>query len=324
MRRIPLALVVVLASLTVATAPSGAATGNPRPVVLVPVGDVGVSSVQRAASVLRKELGLRVRVTGKIAVPARARDAKRKQVVANRLLEQLRLSVSAARDGRSAVIGLTTDDMFPLNTGWNWAFAYRAGPIGIVSLARMDDATFGLDPNPGLLARRMHKYIVRYGALLALSKAETSDPRSLLYDSIVSTEDLDFMEPQLAPPPLTAARRQWLRSTEVGCHAAGQTWDTVLTALDTATVDQVPALLTQWSEADAALASRISTGAVGAPTAQARVLTAALRQRSTYLRSLQDAPLPLSDAQSKQVRSLHATIRSAMLEMGSKTCASET
>ncbi len=160
--------------------------------------------------------------------------------------------------------------------------------------------------------------------MLALGQPETSDPRSLLYDSIVSTADLDFMEPTYPPPPVTAARRQWLRTTEVSCHAAGQTWETVLAALETATADQVPPLLMQWADADTALASRVSPGVSGAPTPRAHTLVTALRQRAAYLGTLKTAPLPLTDAKLKHLQSLSATIQSAMYEIGSKTCASET
>lgn len=320
---IPVTLASVLACLSV-TASSVAATGSPRPVVLVPIGDVGATTVQRAAAVLRKELGLRVRVSGTIVVPPSVRDAKRKQVVANRLLKLVLAAVPASNDGRSAVIGLTKEDMYPPNTGWQWAFAYRASTVGIVSLARMDETSFGLDPNPSLLTRRTHKYILRYGAMLALGKSETSDPRSLLYDSIVSTADLDFMEPKLPAPPVTAARRQWLRTTETGCHAAGQTWEKVFAALNTATADQVPPLLTQWADADTKLADRVSPGAAGAPAPRAHVLVTDLRRRAAYLHNLETVPLPLSDPQLKHLRSLSSSIRSAMYEIGSKTCASET
>jgi predicted Zn-dependent protease len=322
-RAIPLVLAALVACLS-ATASSAGSPATRRPVVLVPIGDVPATTVQQAAAVLRTELALRVRVLPKIVVPPSVRDAKRNQVVANRLLNLIQHAVPASNDGRSAVIGLTKEDMYPLNTGWRWAFAYHGSTVGVVSLARMDETTFGLDPNPGLLARRTHKYILRSGLMLALDQPETSDPRSLLYDSIVSTADLDFMEPTYPPPPVTTAQRQWLRTTEVGCHAAGQTWTTVLTALNTATAGQVPGLLTRWADTDATLASRISPATVGAPTSRARVLVTDLRQRAAYLRGLKTAPLPLSNPQLKHLASLTATIRSAMYEIGSKTCASET
>jgi predicted Zn-dependent protease len=323
MGRITLVLAVAAASLLAAATTSGAASSSARPVVIVPIGNVGASAVSRTAAVLRNELGLHVRVAPTMAVRASTRDPKRKQVVADRLVEQIRQSVPAAGDGRSVVLGLTREDIYPLNSGWQWEFASRSASIGLISLARMDNSAFGLEPNAGLSARRLHKYILRYGALLALGEAESSDPRSLLYGSIGSTDDLDFAEPQLPPPPLTAARRQWLQQTEVGCAAAAQTLATVLKALNTATAEQVPDLLAQWSDADTALAGRVLPNAAGAPTPRALVLVAALRQRAAFLRSIERTPLPLSQAQLKHLSSINASLRAAMFEIGSKACGSK-
>jgi predicted Zn-dependent protease len=324
MRRTGVVLACVLTSLLLTVATSGAASGSPRPVVLVPLANVDASVVGRAAAVLRNELGLRVRVAQAVAIPASARDSKRNQFVADRLVAQIRRVVPEASDGRSAVIGLTTEDIYPLHSGWQWAFASRSGSVGVVSLARMDSGAFGLESNPGLSARRLHKYVIRYGALLGLGQSETTDPRSPLYDSIVSTDDLDFMESQFPVPPLTAARKQWLRRTELGCHVAGQAWETVFKTLNTATADQVPGLFQQWFDADTALAAVVLPRAAGAPTPRALVLVAALRGRATYVLDLVGAPLPLSPTQLKHLQSLDSTIRSAMFEIGSKTCASET
>ena len=95
------------------------------------------------AQTMRKGLGVQVTVRRRVKVPASARDTKRHQLVSELLVQVLQKSVPEASDGRTAVIGITVDDMYPKNSGWRWAFAQRTGPTGVVSrdardwLARM-------------------------------------------------------------------------------------------------------------------------------------------------------------------------------------------
>jgi predicted Zn-dependent protease len=219
--RIILTVAVVTVASCLLVSGAGAGSTVRRPVLLVPIGDVSPRLMGTIAQTMRKGLGIQVTVRRRVPVPPSARDAKRHQLVSELLVQTLQTSVPETRDGRTAVIGITVEDMYPKSSGWRWAFAQRTGATGVVSAARMDPRIFGLEANDGLLQRRIRKYALRYGAFLALDRQQTTNPRSVLSDSVLSVDDLDLMEIALAPRPRTALQVTWVRNAESACHAAG-------------------------------------------------------------------------------------------------------
>jgi len=90
--------------------------------------------------------------------------------------------------------------------------------LAVVSRARMDPGRLGLTPDPALRTRRLRKMVLKNIGVLALGRAESRNPRSALYDVILSTDDLDFMTEELQPKTPSSARRSWLGRAEAACE----------------------------------------------------------------------------------------------------------
>ncbi|HJU48668.1 MAG TPA: hypothetical protein VJ689_11055 [Gaiellaceae bacterium] len=319
MARIALSLVVLAAC--AAFAATGAPAAGGKRVVVVPVGTVETGLVRHVAATLRSQLGVRVRVDERRALSRSLLDRDRGQYAGEDVVAMLE-ELAAARTGDTVVLGVASVDLYPRVSGWKWEFAHRSGNIGIVSAARMDQRTWGGERNDGLLLRRLRKYALRYGAILALGKRETTDPRSVLYDSILSLDDLDFMETTLAPRPQTAARRRWLEGLERSCREAGSAWQTVFSGLQSATLPQVPGLLSRWARIDAALLGDVASRP-SEPRSVRGPLVAALTGRLRYLRTLANPDRPITEGDVTRLSSRNAALRATLLEAGSRACASE-
>jgi predicted Zn-dependent protease len=274
------------------------------------------------AQTMRKGLGIQVTVRRRVPVPPSARDAKRHQLVSELLVQTLQTSVPETRDGRTAVIGITVEDMYPKSSGWRWAFAQRTGATGVVSAARMDPRIFGLEANDGLLQRRIRKYALRYGAFLALDRQQTTNPRSVLSDSVLSVDDLDLMEIALAPRPRTALQVTWVRNAESACHAAGAARAPLLAAVASAPAADAAELIGRLGAIDRQLVTSLKATRAGAPT-NLGVVTGPLQTRGEYLRALGTESNPSVSADGKHIASLTNLIHAGMLEIGSRVCASE-
>ena len=212
------AAAVVAALLSTAVA-GGAATE--RRLVLVPLGTFPPAQAQAESARLRRELGIRVSVAPRLTIPTSARDTSRDQLVAERLTSLIGAAHARdAHDAGTALIGLTTQDMYPEQSGFRWAFSNRAGDrLGVISSARMNPRNYGLRANEWLLRRRLHKIALRNASIVTLGKSVSRNARSVLFADLLSVDGLDAMEPRLAPRPYSAAKRRWLASAATVCDA---------------------------------------------------------------------------------------------------------
>ena len=220
-RRLALAalvLVVVSAAGAAVARSTGAAPHSPaaaRPVSFVPLGSYPRSDAAALARFVARRLGLSASVAPTAALPRSAFDRARKQYVAQELMGALRRPVGDTR----VVIGLTVKDMYTQDRPeWRFAFSTRStSGFAIVSRARMDPRFLGLTPDRGLRTRRLQKMVLKTIGVLALGYSQSSNPRSVLYDSILGVDDLDYMTHEFRPAAPTGAKRAWLTRTDKVC-----------------------------------------------------------------------------------------------------------
>jgi hypothetical protein len=74
----------------------------------------------------------------------------------------------------------------------------------------MDPELQGLDPDPALRMRRLQKMVMKTIGVLALGLSQSPNPRSVLYDSILGVDDLDYMTQDFRPAAPSRARQSWL------------------------------------------------------------------------------------------------------------------
>lgn len=225
-RRLSLAAAVAcVAVLMSIAAPAGSTTATrasqtaTRPIAFLPLGDFPRSEASSLARHFTGTLGVRARVAPGAALPRSAFNGARKQYVAEELIDVVAARRSTAAPGE-VLIGLTTRDMHTRDVpNWRFSFAIRhPSGLAVVSRARMDPALLGLAPDPGLRTRRLRKMTSKIIGVLAFGLAESRNPRSALYDVILSTNDLDFMTEEFRPRSPSAARRSWLKAADTTCE----------------------------------------------------------------------------------------------------------
>jgi hypothetical protein len=185
---VALIVVVVLQTGAFASHPSGRQLPPPirDAVVLVPLGDFPADQANKIATREASDYGLPIRVAGAIPIGASELDSGRGQLVAERLIQSI-AAVHPESAGRTLVIGLTIEDMYIAGRpDWRFAFGLRdGGGVAIVSSARM-----GRFLDPGGEWSRTTKMVTRSIGFLYYGLAPTHDPTDVLYDNILSLEDL--------------------------------------------------------------------------------------------------------------------------------------
>lgn len=210
------ALVVISSAAGERSARVGADSGvQARTVVFVPLGKFPRADANALARHVRSRFGLRTRVAGSTAIPRSMRDGARKQYVAQRLITLL----SRPATSRDVVIGLTVEDMYSSSEGFRFVFSLR-DPDGfaVVSRARMDPRA--LIPDPALRMRRLQKMVLKNVGSLALGRPLSGNPRSVMYGSVLSVDDLDYMTQEVRPAAPSRARRVWLAGSNRVCKSA--------------------------------------------------------------------------------------------------------
>jgi hypothetical protein len=66
--------------------------------------------------------------------------------------------------------------------------------------------------------RRLRKMVLKNVGLLALGLSQSRNPRSALYDVILSSDDLDYMTEELKPRVPSRAKRGWLDRANGSCE----------------------------------------------------------------------------------------------------------
>jgi predicted Zn-dependent protease len=191
-----------------------AASGS---VHFVPLGKFPRGDANKLARHVRSRFGLRTQVLGSVAVPRSMLDRARKQYVAQKLIGLL----SRPSRSQAVVIGLTVEDMYSASEAFRFVFSLRS-PQGfaVVSRARMDPRALALFPDPALRMRRLQKMVLKNVGSLALGHPLSGNPRSVMFGSILSVDDLDYMTQEVRPAAPTGTKQRWLAGSNRVCKSA--------------------------------------------------------------------------------------------------------
>ena len=126
---------------------------------------------------------LSIHLLPQLALQPRSLDAKRKQYIAEELIEQVkRAHPDLAKDANAVIIALTDEDIYTLSNDKEFVCTYRTeGHLAVVSTRRMDDAFWGVAAKPELTVRRLQHMVSQDIAILYYNLSESADPQSLLY-----------------------------------------------------------------------------------------------------------------------------------------------
>jgi predicted Zn-dependent protease len=210
LRRVALCAVLLALAWTVAASSApGRRPGKGKVLALVPIG----ASYERVAAldeVFRTELKLETAILPSIAPNAAAVDKRRKQLMAEKLIDQIRADHRhLVSTGKVFVIGVTDQDMFSRATSKaGFALSHRdfSSSIAVVSTFRMDPRNLGTGINDAVLQARLRKMVAKHVGLLLYGLPASNDPHSLLFDGIDGVEELDFIDERFASSGLLPAQ----------------------------------------------------------------------------------------------------------------------
>lgn len=160
-------------------------------VCFVPLGAISPDLVQGLATYYEDEYSLSVDWVEPIAIPEQMVRGHRNQVDAVDL-GVLMEAETGGQGGSAVMMGLTSVDMYIEGSDWRYAFGF-GGPPSVISVARMDPAFWGDEPDDELTASRARKLVTKYIGVIHYELEPSNDPESPMYRNILSAEDLDRM-----------------------------------------------------------------------------------------------------------------------------------
>jgi YD repeat-containing protein len=157
---------------------------------LVPLGEAANSDVASLAVFFHKEFGVQADILPAMSLPPEAYDPRRKQWIAEMLVEAMRAKyqdVEANPDAK--LIGILEDDLYIYSYGWNYTYSYRwLDKYSVVPAIRLDPAFYRFPASPSIRMERLQKIAMKAVGLLYLGFKESSDPQSV--DSVEDTVEV--------------------------------------------------------------------------------------------------------------------------------------
>jgi len=152
--------------------------------------------MQQLADYYHRRFGLEIPILKSIAVSVTAEDENRRQLVAKKLIGDLRNAFpELAADPKAILIGFTSLDMYPAAKQWRFAFGWRDANTrtAVVSTARMSLHYRG-QPFWGTSVKvRLRKMVTKDIGILYYGLSQSDNPKSVLYNSILGIQELDAL-----------------------------------------------------------------------------------------------------------------------------------
>jgi len=167
---------------------------GPGSLYLVALGDAASGDVTELAAFLEKEFGIPVKTLPPMSLPDEAYDARRKQWVAEMLVQSMAAKYpDIAADPDARIVGVLEDDLYIRSFNWSFTYSYREhNKYSVVPTVRLDPSFGHFPPSEAIRMERLRKIAMKAVGLLYLDFEESSNPHSV--DAIeASIEDIDRM-----------------------------------------------------------------------------------------------------------------------------------
>lgn len=165
-------------------------------IYFVPIGDAPISEIQGLVSHYREKFGLESTVLPALVPTASNRNADRQQLIAEALAASMHTAYAEYLQNNSSIlIGITSEDMYPLSQDWQFCFGWRIGEIRsvVVSTARMNLQYEGEPIAVANGTARVQKVVTKDIGILYHHKNASNNPRSVLFNGILGIEELDLV-----------------------------------------------------------------------------------------------------------------------------------
>jgi predicted Zn-dependent protease len=163
-------------------------------IYFVPLGGFPTEQITPLVDYYHRKYSLEIQVLPDVTIDSSSMDSQRQQLVAERLLDGMRLALpTQADDPHAILIGFTSQDIYPASMGWQFAFGWRQGNVraAVVSTSRMTLHYPGEPVDLDLSDTRLRKVVSKDVGLLYYGLPQSRDPKSVLYNQIMGIEELD-------------------------------------------------------------------------------------------------------------------------------------
>jgi predicted Zn-dependent protease len=165
-------------------------------IYFVPIGDAPISEIQGLVSHYRQKFGLESTVLPPFVPAASDRDTDRQQLIAEPLARSMHTAYAEYfKNASSILIGITSEDMYPLSEDWEFCFGWRMGELrsAVVSTARMNLQYEGEPVAVANVTARLEKVVTKDIGILYYHKNASGNPHSVLFSGILGIEELDLV-----------------------------------------------------------------------------------------------------------------------------------
>lgn len=161
---------------------------------IVAIGDSASNEVIDLANFTRTKLNAPVEVLPTMPVPLPGFDPRRRQWIAEMLVDSIAQQFPAiAADQDAKIIGLIDQDLYPRSLGWPFAYNYRqAGKYAVVPSVRVDPGFYGHRPRADIRMDRLQKIVAKLVGMYYFGFQETYNPDSVMLGDH-TPEDMDRM-----------------------------------------------------------------------------------------------------------------------------------
>ena len=178
--------------------------GEGRRLCFLPLGRMSPELVLGLATHYEDQYGIQVSVLAPLDIPKELVDPVRGQIDAETLIDYASsLRPEEYGDSDVVLIALTPVDLYDRTISWRFLFGLKgtfAYTDAIVSTYRMNPESFGEPRDDELTLSRARKMVTKYVGLLYFDLPISGDPKSPMFDNILSVSDLDRMEEPLPVP----------------------------------------------------------------------------------------------------------------------------
>jgi predicted Zn-dependent protease len=165
-------------------------------VYFVPIGNAPISEIQELVSHYQQKFGLQSMVLPVFVPTASDRNTERQQLISEALAASMHTAYAEyLQNNSSIIIGITSEDMYPLSEDWQFCFGWRIGETrsAVVSTARMN---LEYENEPVAVANvtaRLQKVVTKDIGILYYHKNASNNPRSVLFNGILGIQELDLV-----------------------------------------------------------------------------------------------------------------------------------
>jgi predicted Zn-dependent protease len=163
-------------------------------IYFVPIGNAPTSEIDGLVAHYQQKVGLKSTILPALVPGPSEINRNRHQLIAENVLAFMRKRYfQYVKNDSSILIGITSDDMYPLGQDWQFCFGWRQPEIrsAVVSTARMNLHYEGEPANGANETSRLQKVVTKDIGIMHYNKLPSNNPHSVLFNGILGIEELD-------------------------------------------------------------------------------------------------------------------------------------